>query len=223
MASAKETARTGVSRRARAAAGRPELVALLARGTPREILARIVPDDPLGLRERVRNRLRERAFLLDVERVHLRALARCASRAPRYRGRPALDVWLDRRVEEAIEDVRLLCEEPPGEPSDETGRLRPDAIEHFAAALGLDAAALREGLASFHELPAGEREVFFRLVLEGGSLDEVARALKLSGGETARRARRAFEAVLTTPAVPAQDARRDGPQTPPPDLERPTR
>ena len=56
----------------------PDGRALLAGGSPREILARLVDGDPLGLRAVVYERLRARAYLLEADRVFLRSLARVA-------------------------------------------------------------------------------------------------------------------------------------------------
>src|SRR4051812_31993837 len=78
---------------------------LLSGGTPREILCRIVQGDPLGLRDRVALRLHADAYLLDADRVLLRALARCARFAGRYQGRPELGSWLDEIAGQAVEEV----------------------------------------------------------------------------------------------------------------------
>jgi len=79
--------------------------AWLAGASPREILARIVQGDPLRLRARVARKLRDGAYLLDADRVHLRSLARCARAATRYRGRPELGSWLDGLVDAAVADL----------------------------------------------------------------------------------------------------------------------
>src|SRR5262249_54272631 len=71
----------------------PEWRRLLS-GTPREVLARLVQEDPLGVREKVAARLRADALLLDSDRVHLRVLARVSRFAGRYRGRPDLGSWI---------------------------------------------------------------------------------------------------------------------------------
>ena len=44
---------------------------LLAGGGAREVLARIVPGDPLGIRRRVATRLRAEALLLDGDHLHV--------------------------------------------------------------------------------------------------------------------------------------------------------
>lgn len=168
---------------------------LLSSGDPREVLARISDGDPLGLRARIAEALRVRCLLLDADRVHLRALALCAREAPRYRGRPALDAWLGDQVERALEErlaeeARLLGEPAPAR-SDPAG-----AFAHFAIPLGLAPEEVRRGCARFNRLPQESRAAFFALVLERGSLDELARGGDAGATELARRARRALLALL---------------------------
>jgi hypothetical protein len=157
---------------------------LLLFGTPREVLARIVPEDPLGLRERIGARVIARALLLDVERVLLQAQALCSLRAAAWRGRPELDVWLDQRVEEAL--AAALSDEP-GEAQS------PEDLALFAAPLALEPSALARGCARFNRLPYEQREAFHAVVLDTVALDRLARARKLSLSELARRARAGLE------------------------------
>ena len=190
--------------------------AWLAGGTPREVLARIVQGDPLEVRGRVARELRERALLFDADRVHLRALARCARAAPAYRGRPALDAWVDARVSEALlellrEDDERRDEEPRG--------VEPDAaLVALAKPLGLDPERLARACRAFNRLPVEDRRAFFRLVLERRSLDELAcdsrsvtrRATRgasdgASATSLARGARRALR-VLLAEAPPPEDS-----------------
>lgn len=159
--------------------------ALLFAGTPREVLARIVDGDPLGLRPLVVAALRRGAWMMDADRVHLRALALCARHGATYRGRPALDDWLAARVDEAIDDLldeeRAAGASPAGE-----------AFAALARPLSLRADDLRAACARFHARPHEERRAFVRLVIE-------RRPLEQSGAdplETARRARRATLALL---------------------------
>src|SRR5687767_2341511 len=56
---------------------------ILAGASPREVLARLMNGDPLGLAVVVEQRLRVHAYLLDADRVFLRAAARCARLAVR--------------------------------------------------------------------------------------------------------------------------------------------
>jgi DNA-directed RNA polymerase specialized sigma24 family protein len=179
---------------------------LLAGGTPREILCRIVQGDPLELRAHVARRLRADAYVFDADRVHLRALARCARFANRYPGRPDLDEWLDQIVREAIED--LLREDLELARSlDRDGAEPSAAFTALARPLGLDPAAMRRACAAFNRLGAADREAFFELLIEGRSLDELARARGEGATELARRARRALEVLLhERAAADAQDS-----------------
>ena len=163
---------------------RPDWRALLCGGTPREVLARIVDGDPLGLRPRIAAALRAGAWLMDADRVLIRALALCARRGSNYRGRPPIDEWLDARVQESIDD---LLEAEHVQPSPTTG-----AFSDLARPLSLSPERLRAACARFHARPREEREAYVRLVLDRRPLEE-------SGAdplETARRARRATLALL---------------------------
>ncbi len=166
----------------------------LAGASPREILARIVPGDPLGVRAMVARRLRADALLLDADRVHLRALARCAREAPAYRGRPPIEPWLEENITAAIDDLSH-------EDGEAAALGRASAIADLARPLGLDPVAMQGACREFSRLPAHDRRAFFALVLEQRPLDEVARRDGISASEAARRARRAL-VVLASRAGP---------------------
>lgn len=177
---------------------------LLAGSSPREILARIVPEDPLGVRGLVAARLRRQAFLLDADRVHLRALALCARWAPRYHGQPDIHTWLERLVDQSI--IELVREE-----QEELARVEEPAdagaFHALAAPLGLDPRAVQLGCRAFNRLVPEERSAFFELVLCGRTLDEVARESGRPAVELARCARRALEVfVATAPRARGEDA-----------------
>jgi DNA-directed RNA polymerase specialized sigma24 family protein len=176
---------------------------LLSGGTPREILCRIVQGDPLEMRDRVARRLRAGAYLVDADRVQLRALARCARFAQRYTGRPDLATWLDEIVDAAIED--LLREDAGADGDAEASEAAPDtAFVALARPLGLEPSAMRRACAAFNRLPVPDRRAFFDLVIDGGSLDELARRSGENASELARRARRALDVLLQAPsAAPA--------------------
>jgi hypothetical protein len=164
---------------------------LLTLGTPREVLARIVPEDALGLRGRIGRRLEADALLLDAERVLLRAQGLCALRAAAWRGEPELGRWLDERVEEAL--AAVLAEDGAGE---------REALEPFVASLASDPRALSAACARFNRLPFDQREAFFALVLDAAGPDALARERKLSLSELARRARAALELFRPARSVP---------------------
>jgi hypothetical protein len=135
----------------------PSSASLLLLGEPAEVLARLVAEDPLAIRGRVGSRVLERRFLLDIEHVALRAQALCASQARTWRGVPALDAWLEARIDEAI--ASALQEEP--DPA------TAGTLASFAEPLGLDPLALLRSCSRFNRLSLEEREAFLNIVLEG--------------------------------------------------------
>src|SRR5262245_5898264 len=180
---------TRVDARMRAEASPDRLHELLLTGTPREVLARIVPEDPLELRARVGARISERALLLEVEHVTLRAQALCSLHAAAWRGEPGLEEWLDRRVEEAL--AAALSEE-------EGERRGAEDLALFPAPRELDPLALASSCARFNDLPFEQREAFLSVVLDAGAVDRLARARRLSLSELARRARAGLEVFRRT-------------------------
>ncbi len=188
---AQEWARTGSSEVG-------ALLSLLTTGTPREVLARIVPGDPLDLRRRVALRLRSQALLLDCEQVLLGAFARTAYRSGTWRGRPELEPWLAGIVDETIEDALTELEAEPGP---------GDLFAIFATPLGLEPRELREGCARFNRLPTEDREAFLHLVLEDGPQESFCRERGLRVAELVRRARRALEVLGSPSLAPPQPER----------------
>lgn len=171
---------------------------LLTGRTPDAVLDRIADGDPLGLRDLVAQRIRATAVLVDVDRVHLRALAAVAFRAssagPPRKRREVVEV-VDRVITEEVEDAALPS--PLGEGSAERG-----VFETFAGPLELDPDALRSACEAFNACPAEERAAFFELVVERRTLDGAARALGEDPTRTARRARRALEVALQASGAP---------------------
>ena len=60
---------------------------------------------------------------------------------------------------------------------------------------------MRDACSAFNRLPSAERRAFFDLVLQAGSLDELAREGEGSATEIARRARRALDVILEAGAA----------------------
>jgi DNA-directed RNA polymerase specialized sigma24 family protein len=185
---------------------------VLGAGTPRQVLARLVDGDPLGIRRIVTERLRERAWLADADLVFLRTVARCAWFSARYRCERDLARCLRDLVDEAVLDtVREDLEAARGGEGGDRADRELAAWSDLARPLGLDPRAARTAAAVFDHLPEPERRAFFALAIEGRALEDAARASKSSPTECARAARRAFEAVLAALDVePTPTARKHG-------------
>ena len=154
-------------------------------GSTREVLARLVDGDPLGLRLRVVTAIRERALLVDVEQVLLQAQAACARQASEWRGHPSIDLWLAERVDEVLD--RMLTDGDPSGPDDTFGIL--------AASLQLNPESLGRATDRFHRLSVTDRQAFCALVLDGRSLESVRVGHRMSPSELAHRARRALHTL----------------------------
>lgn len=177
---------------------------LFARSRPEDVLAALVDGDPLGLRRLAGDRVRAAALFLDVDRVHLDALARVAIDAAGEA--EELDrAWILARIEASIDRVR-------GSTAGEAARKRGeddvagddgvDAFEVLARPLELPARALRTACAAFNDLEFPDRIAFVVLVLEGRGFEEAARACSSSVPEMLRRARRALDVLLDPFANP---------------------
>jgi hypothetical protein len=174
---------------ARAEAARANWRTLLAGASPREVLARLLAGDPLGLRGRVALALGDHGYVFDPDRVLLRVAARVARFSARYRGQPELDTWLRGNIDEAL--LELVEDDREGA---DAGAASSLAV--LAQPLGLTAQTLHRATIALHTRTLEERRAFRRLVLEVAELDATARELGTSPTEAARAARRALEAVL---------------------------
>jgi hypothetical protein len=168
--------------------------AILAGASPREVLARLMNGDPLALAGVVEERLRARAYLLDADRVFLRAAARCARLSGRYRGDPPLAAWLAERVDESM--LELVDEELEALAGGAEPGAELSVFESLARPLGLDPGRTRRACAVHNGLCEEQRRAFREVVLESRDLDELARQGGRSATGIARAARRALLAVL---------------------------
>ena len=182
----------GGAARARAA---PDWRRLLSGASPREVLARLMNGDPLRLVAVVEQRLRARAYLFDADRVFLRAAARCARFAGRYRGEPVLGTWLAERVDEALLDL-LRADALAARRGEAPGREQLAAFELLARPLGLEPARMHAACLAHNQLGVEERRAFRELVLEGASLDALAARRGRPATELARAARAALLTLL---------------------------
>jgi hypothetical protein len=145
--------------------------ALLLSGRPPETLLPLLLDgDPLRLVERSAVRLRQRALIMDCERVADRAA--CAALAVPLTREPAFEEWVVARIDEAIEDLlEFDCE-----------RLRRgggDGGADYEFMLSLfnvpDERSLRAAV-QFNTLPHLTRKRFMLLVMEHWSVAECLEA-----------------------------------------------
>lgn len=188
--------------------------AALLVGSPGQVLARIVPGDPLAVRDAVASVLREECVFLDADRVHLRALARIARSALRFtaartstaargvaagrgvaaargvgRPEPQLEAWIRTEVAASVAELlREAVEMPRADPG--------SAFAQFARPLGLDPEAVRRGCAAFNRLPRADRAAFHALVVRDVGIENLARETGETPSELGRRARRGLDAVL---------------------------
>jgi hypothetical protein len=166
---------------------------ILAGSRASDVLRRLIAGDPLDLRRRVADALERRALVLDAERVFLRALACTARQAERYRGDPPLSAWLERRVDEALQQLVLedqdAANEEPGSALD-ANLCRP---------LGIEPRTAGRILYAFNSRPLAERRAFRDAVIVGRGLE----GLGSEALPAARRARATLVALL--------DAEREAP------------
>ncbi len=138
--------------------------ALLGRRNAREVISRLTDGDPLEIRARCIARIEHHARFIDVRRLQLRAVARIAHAAPRYSGEPALDPWLEERIDAAIED--LLNEDAEEDRSDIPATEPWDPRYAFVSeTLGIEPALARRACIAFNDLPTDVRRAYFATVV----------------------------------------------------------
>lgn len=134
--------------------------------SPREILARLVDGDPLEIEARCRERIEALAYLVDLPRTYLRAVARVAHAAVRWRGEPPLSEWLQERIDfsigELVDEDRE--EELGGVPPVESGHSRYAFVSEV---LGIEPALGRLACLAFNNLPERVRCSFNAVAVLG--------------------------------------------------------
>ncbi len=137
----------------------------LVRGSPHEVLARLVDGDPLELDARCRARLRERALLLCVRRLHLRSVARIAHAAKRYRGELPVDEWIGGRIDYSIGE--LIDEDREDERSGvPPSRLGDARYAFLSETLGVEPGLARRACVGFNSLADDVRSTYFAIVVD---------------------------------------------------------
>jgi hypothetical protein len=135
-----------------------------------EVHARLSSGDPLRLRERTAQRLRERWFLLDPDRVYRRAVGVCAVAAKREEPPGDLAAWTTTNIDRAIDQILRADEEAertnPGVLTDEEKN-----FPLLTDSLFLDPEVVRTASVAFNALDPLPRRAFFELLIEGMHVD----------------------------------------------------
>ncbi len=136
--------------------------------TPEEVHARIASGDPLDLYPLCGVRIRERSLLLDADRVFGRALAVVAVSTVVEREDRGSGPWLLDKVDRAI---RLLLQEDQEQERSATPADDDSAYLFLVDAFAIERALARTAAVRFNNLDERARRVFFRLLVDGASVE----------------------------------------------------
>ena len=143
-----------------------------------DLLARVVPGDPLGVRKQVARRLRERCFLLDPHGVSVQVLASIAENKVNglasLQGGVDLDSGMGELVRSTVDRVIDDCvagrlEVPVA------GLPRGGIQQQLAHVLKIRHTELKRACDRFNRLPSEARRAFHALVLQRRSLESACR------------------------------------------------
>lgn len=137
-----------------------------------EAISWLLQGDPLNLLSRTADNLRKHARILDPVRVNRYSVARVAFRSFGWRGKPELDSWLARCIDEAIRDA--LSEDEERERNQEL--IDDRQLPQYAIMielLGCQPELARILMLTFNRLPIAERMTAHAVLLLGHKLDEV--------------------------------------------------
>lgn len=143
---------------------------ILRGSSSREILERLIDGDPLELEARCEQRMELCGYLLDLGRLHLRAVARIARAASQWNGHVKLDDFLLERIDYSMEE--LIQEDREAELSgipcadEENGR-----YAFLAETLGIPHAMARRACVAFNYLPTRVRCAYFAIMVLGKSIN----------------------------------------------------
>jgi len=137
------------------------------------VLAKLVEGDPLNIHERCMQRMRSRAVLVSLDRLALRAMARIARFAMKYRGLPELELWIRAQIDDSIED--LIVEDREAERACIPSTSSENGPYGFVSeALGVEPALARRVCVVFNNLADVERRAFWAVVMEGKPIERCA-------------------------------------------------
>ena len=139
--------------------------------SPREILERLIDGDPLEIEPRCRERLDTLAFLVDLSRTHLRAVARVAHAATRWRGTPPFREWLQERIDFSIRE--LVTEDREEE---RAGMLPSEPLDprygFVSDVLGIEPELGRRACLAFNSLPDRVRCSYYAVAVLGSTVND---------------------------------------------------
>jgi len=172
------------------------------------ILRRLVlgEADLLELRQRCAGRTRERALLVDPERLYLHSLARMAQAAPQLGDSAWPAEWIVGRIDASLQDILMEDEREEGlglVPADPWKAPHTFLMHWF----GIEGRLARAAAVKFNGLPERRRRSFFDLVVEGKSIEDcVARGFG-PPSELRDDVRAAFSALFLLRECQAEDSR----------------
>ena len=139
---------------------------LFAGSSTSVILERLMEGDPLGIKPRCAERVREQCYLLYFDQLYLRAAARIAFAGVRYRGQIPFDRWINERIDESADDMMAqeLEAERAGVPSSEPWETHYHFISEL---LGIEPGMTRRGCIRFNNQEFAVRKIFFALCVDG--------------------------------------------------------
>lgn len=167
---------------------------ILGAGSSRAVLAKLLEGDPLELGPRCEERVEEAAVFVACDRLRLRAIARVAYAAPRYKGLPKLDVFLAECIDEAIGDLLKedIEDDRNGVPVNEPWDPR---YAFVSEQVGLDPSLARSACIRFNDLPFDVRRTYFVLALGRRTFNRWVAEGNGPPEAIHERLRRAFEAL----------------------------
>lgn len=134
-----------------------------------EILRAIMKDDRLELWPRCADRLLERCYLVDMERLVARSAARVAYAGQTYDGVPEFTEFVRERIDHAMDE--LMREDREEERAGKPVVPGEDSRYRFVSeVLGMELGVTRRGVCHFNVLDERIRHAFFALVVQSKRL-----------------------------------------------------
>ena len=168
---------------------------LLTGGDANAILKRLFEGDPLGVKLRVREHLRLQCYLIALDRLFVRTIARIAHSSFHYHGKPALDEWIAVLINQSIQE--LMIEDREGERQDLPTKRGDIRYAFLSETLGIHPSAARRGCIRFNDLELDARRAFYALYVEGKTFNRFI----AEGNGPPKRARKLMATALEALSV----------------------